>query len=70
MKKPVQRVSLLEDVLSDFFEVEDVLVKLKLKNKLQPLTAKQMQLYKEILARLRELVRDVTKDVAQEHRAA
>ena len=70
MKKPVQRVSLLEDVLSDFFEVEDVLVKLELKNELQPLTAKQMQLYKEILARLRELVRDVTKDVAQEHRAA
>ena len=67
MKKPVQRVSLLEDVLSDFFEVEDVLVNLELKNKLQPLTAKQMQLYKEILARLRELVRDVTKEVAQEH---
>jgi len=70
MKKPVERVSLLEDVLSDFFEVEDVLVKLELKNKLQPLTAKQMQMYKEILSRLRELVRDVTKDVAQEHRAA
>ena len=70
MKKPVQRVSLLEDVLSDFFEVEDVLVKLELKNELQPLTAKQMQLYKEILARLRELVRDVTNDVAREHRAA
>jgi|GraSoiStandDraft_4_1057263.scaffolds.fasta_scaffold1114933_1 hypothetical protein len=70
MKKPVERVSLLEDVLSDFFEVEDILVKLELKNDLQPLTAKQMQLYKEILARLRELVRDVTKEVAQEHRAA
>jgi hypothetical protein len=49
MKKPVQRVSLLEDALSDFFEVEDVLVKLELKNKLQPLTAKQMQLYKKFL---------------------
>jgi hypothetical protein len=70
MKKPVERVSPLEDVLSDFFEVEDILVKLELKNDLQPLTAKQMQLYKEILARLRELVRDVTKEVAQEHRAA
>ena len=70
MKKPVERVSLLEDVLSDSFEVEDALVKLERKNKLQPLTAKQMQMYKEILARLRELVRDVTKDVAQEHRAA
>ena len=57
-------------MLSDFFEVEGILVKLELKNDLQPLTAKQMQLYKEILARLRELVRDLTKDVAQEHRAA
>jgi hypothetical protein len=41
MKKPVQRVSLLEDVLSDLMEVEDILLKLELKEKLQPLTAKQ-----------------------------
>jgi hypothetical protein len=70
MKKPVKRVSLLEDVLSDFFEVEDILMRLELKNELQPLTAKQKQLYYEIAARLRELVRELTKDVEQEHRAA
>jgi len=68
MKKPVERVSLLEDVLSDFFEVEDILVKLELKNKLQSLAAKQMQLYNETLGTLRELLRDLTNDVAQEHR--
>ena len=70
MKKPVQRVSLLEDVLSDFMEVEDILLKLELKEKLQPLTANQRQLYKEIMERLRELLRDLAKEVTQEHRAA
>jgi hypothetical protein len=34
------------------------------------LTAKQMQLYKEIVAKVNELVRDLTNDVAQEHDAA
>jgi hypothetical protein len=57
-------------VLSDFFEVEDILLKLELRNKLQPLTSKQKQLYSEVVARLRELVRDLTKDVEQEHHAA
>jgi hypothetical protein len=70
MKKPVKRVSLLEDVLSDFFDVENILMKSELKNELQPLTSKQKQLYSEVVARLRELVRDLTKDVEQEHRAA
>ena len=65
MKKPVQRVSLLEDVLSDFMEVEDILLKLELKDKLQPLTANQRQLYKDIMERLRELVRDLAKEVTQ-----
>ena len=70
MKKPVQRVSLLEDVLSDFMEVEDILLKLELKEKLQPLTGNQRQLYKEIMEGLRELLRDLAKEVTQEHRAA
>ena len=70
MKKPVKRVNLLENVLSDFLEVEDILLKVELKKELEPLSAKQRQLYKETLASLSELVRDLTKDVAQEHRAA
>jgi hypothetical protein len=70
MKKPVERVSLLEDVLSDFMEVEDILLKLELKEKLQPLTANQRQVYKEIMERLRELVRGLANEVRQEHRAA
>jgi hypothetical protein len=31
MKKPVKRAILLEDVLRDFLEVEDILLKLELK---------------------------------------
>jgi SNF2 family DNA or RNA helicase len=69
MKKPIKRVTLLQDVLSDFLEVEGILSKLQIVEALQ-LTAKQMQLYKEIVARVNELVRDLTNDVAQEHDAA
>jgi len=56
MKKP-KRVTLLEDVLIDFLEVKGILTKLHILEALQ-LTAKQMQLYKEIVAKLNELVRD------------
>jgi hypothetical protein len=70
MKKPVKRASLLEHVLSDFLEVEDILLKLELQGELQPLTARQTVLYKEVIERLHELVRDLTNDVAREHRAA
>jgi hypothetical protein len=69
MKKPIKRVTLLQDVLSDFLEVEAILSNLQIVEALQ-LTAKQMQLYKEIVARVNELVRDLTNDVAQEHDAA
>ena len=69
MKKPIKRVTLLEDVLSDFLEVEGILTNLQILEALQ-LTAKQMQLYKEIVAEVNELVRDLTNDVAQEHDAA
>jgi hypothetical protein len=55
--------------ISDFLEVEGILSKLQIVEALQ-LTAKQMQLYKEIVARVNELVRDLTNDVAQEHGAA
>jgi hypothetical protein len=51
-------------------EAEDILASLESANALQPLTAKQVHLYNEALANLRELVRDLTNDVAQEHRAA
>jgi hypothetical protein len=70
MRKPVKRASLLEPVLSDFLEVEDILLKLELQGELQPLTARQTVLYKEVIERLHELVRDLTNDVAREHRAA
>jgi hypothetical protein len=69
MKKPIKRVTLLEDVLSDVLEVEGILTNLQILEALQ-LTAKQMQLYKEIVAKVNELVRDLTNDVAQERDAA
>jgi hypothetical protein len=70
MKKPVKRAILLEAVLSDLLEVEDILLKVELDNWLYPLTAKQKQLYNEVAAKLRELIGDLTADVAPEHRAA
>jgi hypothetical protein len=70
MKKPVKRATLLEEVLADFIEAEDILASLESANSLQPLTAKQVRLYNETLATLRELVRDLTNDITQEHRAA
>jgi hypothetical protein len=42
----------------------------ELKDALQPLTAKEKQLYGVMKQCLRELVRDLTSDVEQEHRAA
>ena len=65
MKKPVKRATLLEHVLSDFLKVEDILLQVELKDALQPLTAKEKQLYRVMKQCLHELVRDLTKDVAQ-----
>jgi len=70
MRKPVKRASLLEHALSDFLEVEDILLKLELQGELQPLTARQTLLYKEVIETLHELIRELTNDVAREHRAA
>jgi hypothetical protein len=70
MKKSVKRATLLEHVLSDFLKLEDILLQLELKDALQPLTAKEKQLYTVMKQCLRELVRDLTNDVEQERRAA
>jgi adenosine deaminase len=70
MKKPAKRATLLEHVLSDFLKLEDILLQLELKDALQPLTAKEKQLYTVMKQCLRELVRDLTNDVEQERRAA
>jgi len=70
MKKPVRRATLLEDLLSDFLEIEDIPLKMELKDELRPLTAKEKQLYKAARARLRELINELTNDLAQEHSAA
>jgi hypothetical protein len=70
MKKPVSQATLLEDLLSDFLEVEDILLKLELEDRTRPLTTKETRLCKEVRARLRELIIEVTNDLAREHSAA
>ncbi len=70
MKKPVRRVRLLEDLLSDLLDVVDILAKLELEDGVQLLAAKRAQLYQEIHDKLCELISDLTSDVAREHRAA
>jgi hypothetical protein len=70
MKKPVSRATLLEDLLSDFLEVEDMLLKLELEDRTRPLTTKEARLCKEVRARLRELIIELTNDLAREHSAA
>jgi hypothetical protein len=70
MKKPVSRATLLEDLLSDFLEVEDILLKLELEDRTRPLTTKETRLCKEVRARLRELIIELTNDLAREHSAA
>ena len=70
MKKPVQRAIRLEEVLGDLIGTEAILLRLERDQAFDALTEKQMRLYKEVLASLRELVRDLSNDVAQEHHAA
>jgi hypothetical protein len=70
VKKPVSRATLLEELLSEFLELEDMLLKIELKNALQPLTARQRRLYNQAHYSVHALVRDLTNDVAQEHGAA
>jgi hypothetical protein len=70
MKKPVSQATLLEDLLSDFLEVEDILLKLELEDRTRLLTTKETRLCKEGRARLRELIIELTNDLAREHSAA
>jgi hypothetical protein len=70
LKKPVSRATLLEHSLSDFLEVEDILLKLELKDGTRPLTTKETRLYKDVRGRLRQLIAELTNDLAREHRAA
>jgi hypothetical protein len=64
------RATLLEDILSKLIEVEDMLLELELKDSVRPLTIKETRLYKEVRARLRELITELTNDLAREHSAA
>jgi hypothetical protein len=70
MKRRGSRATLLEDILSDLIEVEDMLLELELKDSVRPLTIKETRLYKEVRARLRELITELTNDLAREHSAA
>jgi hypothetical protein len=70
LKKPVSRATLLEYSLSDFLEVEDILLKGELKDGTRPLTTKETRLYKDVRGRLRQLIAELTNDLVREHRAA
>jgi hypothetical protein len=70
MRKPVKRAIRLEEVLGDLIGTEETLLRLEMDQAFDALTEKQMRLYKEVLAKLRELVQDLSNDVAQEHHAA
>ena len=70
MKKPVKRAIRLEEVLGDLIGTEATLLRLEMDEGFNALTEKQMRLYNEVLAKLRELVQDLSNDVAQEHHAA
>jgi hypothetical protein len=70
MRKPVKRAIQLEEVLGDLIATEETLLRLELDQAFDALSEKQMRLYKEVLAKLSELVKDLSNDVAQEHHAA
>jgi hypothetical protein len=70
MRKPVKRAIRLEEVLGDLIGIEETLLRLEMDQSFDALTKKQMRLYKEALAKLSELVQDLSNDVAQEHHAA
>jgi hypothetical protein len=70
MKKPAKRAILLEDVLADLIQVEETLLQLELSDPFDALTDKQTRLYTEVLGRIRELVQDLSNEVAEEYRAA
>jgi hypothetical protein len=70
MRTPVKRAIRLEEVLGDLIGIEETLLRLEMDQSFDALTEKQMRLYKEALAKLSELVQDLSNDVAQEHHAA
>jgi len=64
MRKPVKRAIRLEEVLGDLIGTEETLLRLQMDNAFDALTEKQIRLYKEVLAKLSELVQDLSNDVA------
>ena len=51
-------------------KIEDILLQMELKDGLEPLTAKEVRLYRQLRAKLRDVISELTNDVAQEHSAA
>ena len=70
MRKPVKRAIRLEEVLGDVIGTQETLLRLELDQDFNALSEKQMRLYKDVLAKLSELVQDLSNDVAREHHAA
>ena len=70
MKKPVKRVMLLEEALSDLMEAELILSSVERRDVFQAFTPKQKQDYHEALSRLRVLIEKVSGDASQEQMAS
>ena len=70
MKKPVKRVILLEDALSELMEAEDILAAIETKDVFQAFTPKQKQDYYDALSRLRGLIHNESGDTSPEQTAS
>ena len=70
MKKPVKRVILLEEALSDLMEAEYILSTIESRDVFQSFTDTQKRHYHEVLSRLRDLTHDISQDTSQEQLAS
>jgi len=69
-KKAVHRAFLLEDTLMALQDVEQTASQLERSDVFQFFTTRQKAEYRDLLSRLRDLIRDLEQDSAQEQMAS
>jgi len=70
MKKPVHRAFLLEDAVLALMEMERIALELERSDVFHAFTTRQKIEWREVLSRLRDLIRDLEQDAAQEQLAS
>ena len=70
MKKPVHRAIRLEDALMTLQETERTLADLEHSDVFQTFTTNEKTQYRDVLRRLRDLIRELEQDSAQEQLAS